>query len=138
MMDSDLVLSAAQPITATAVSTNVINGRTGGSAICEPLYFVVRVNAAITGPGTVDFQLQTSDAEGFGTSNVLFDSGPIAAAQLGVGYPFMGVQVPFGAKQYLRGNYVVTSGPMTGGSVDAYLVDAVTFQQIFGINSAWN
>lgn len=132
-------------ITVTAPSTNVIdllNPRDIGDGASPPMYLYVGVNAAFTagGAGTLQIQLQGSDdnvtfytyaesrafsiAELTPVGRVLvmaWPSVPVGTAAL-VGAPAL--------PRYLRLNYVVATGPMLTGSVNAQLVlDAQSTRQ---------
>lgn len=124
--------SAAQAVTATAASTDVIDlgplthGNTRRDiGAGEPLHFVVTAltTATASGAATVNFQLQTSDDNS--TWVTLYDSGAVALAGLAAGKQPVAVAVPRGVRRYLRANYVVGTGPLTAGSFFAGLVKDV-------------
>lgn len=126
--------SNAQAVTATAVSTDVIDLGPLDSAGApnantrrdigqgEPLTFFAHVRAAFTagGAGTLNIQLQTSDDNS--TYVTLYDSGALALAALTAGARAVAIAVPRGVRRYLRVNYVVGTGPMLTGTIDAGLV----------------
>lgn len=136
LLDQETYLSEAQVITSSKPSTNVFDGKTQGTAYLSPLYFVSRVAVPFSGTGTVSIQLQTASDEAF-TSPKTFDLGTFTVAQLTSGFPVKGVLIPLGTLRYLRANYVVAGGTITGGALDTFLVDNVTFQEIYGKNY-WN
>ncbi|WP_312388579.1 Bbp16 family capsid cement protein [Stutzerimonas nitrititolerans] len=124
--------SAAQAVTATAASTDVIDlgplthGNTRRDiGAGEPIHLVVAAltTATAAGEATVNFQLQTSDDNS--TWVTLYDSGAVALAGLSAGKQPVAVAVPRGVRRYLRVNYVVGTGPLTAGSFFAGLVKDV-------------
>lgn len=123
--------SAAQVITATAVSTNVIDlGPLSGTNTVrdigqgEPVQLSVRVGStALAGGTSLQAVLQTSLAEGSGYTDLL--AGPVVpVASLGAGAKIFEGPVPTGVQRYLRMNYVVV-GPFTSGNVNAGLVETL-------------
>lgn len=120
--DKLLELSAAQVVTTSAASTNVINQGVG-SALGPEAYIVCQVRAAVTAAGaaTVNFVVQTSVDEAFTSPIVLFDSGAIGKAALGANTEVFKLKFPNGSKQYIRGFYTVGTGPLTAGSFDLFI-----------------
>lgn len=123
--------SAAQVITATAVSTNVIDlGPLSGTNTVrdigqgEPVQLSVRVGStALAGGTSIQAVLETSLAEGSGYTTLM--SGPVVpVASLGAGAKIFEGPVPTGVQRYLRINYVVV-GPFTSGNVNAGLVETL-------------
>lgn len=121
--DNDLIMSAAQAVTSSAASTNIIDQTKAGDAIGEQLMLVIRSIAAATAAGaaTVNFVLQTSTDSAFTTPITLWDSGSIAKTALTANTIQAKVAIPLGAKQYLRVYYTVGTGPLTAGTFDAFL-----------------
>ncbi|WP_095110436.1 Bbp16 family capsid cement protein [Pseudomonas sp. Irchel 3E20] len=124
--------SNAQVVTATAASTDVLDlgplthGNTRRDiGAGEPIYLVVAAltAAAAAGAATTNIQLQTSDNNS--TWVTLFDSGPLALADLPAGARPVQVAVPRGVRRYLRVNYLIGTGPLTAGSFWAGLVKDV-------------
>lgn len=124
--------SAAQVISATAVSTNVIDlGPLGGNNTVrdigqgEPVQLTVRVGStAMAGGTSIQAVLETSLSEGSGYTTLL--AGPVVPlASLTAGAKIFEGPVPTGVQRYLRMNYVVV-GPFTGSSnVNAGLVETL-------------
>lgn len=122
ILDSLLKLSDAQALTATAVSTNVIdlsNDRVVG--IGEPMALVVTVGVAAdftTGDETYQFELQTDDNEGFSSATSI-GSVVVPASALTAGDK---VVIPLGHanQQYLRANYTL-GGTTPSATVDAFI-----------------
>lgn len=135
LLQFDPSLSA---ITVTRVSTNTIdllNQRDIGDGASPPMLLAVGVNAAFTagGAATLVIQLQgSSDNTNWFTyaetrAFSIAELTPIgrlvvlAWPAVPVGTPGTG-NVAGAAPRYLRLNYVVATGPMTAGSVNAQLV----------------
>lgn len=116
--------SHKQAVSATAVSQNVLDmGVDRDLAVGTELEVVAVPGTAdgsdITGSGTVQVVLQTSDTENFSTVKVLGQSAAMTAADLNAGA--CGMKLPYGGQRYLRLNYVVT-GTVTGLMMTAGVV----------------
>jgi len=128
ILDKTLELSLAQAVTATALSTNVIDmasARNIGAG--EDLFLYIRVGAAATAAGaaTVSFQLQTDSSPAMGTAVTVLDSGAIAKASLGANTALK-FRLPSSAfKQYLALNYLIATGPLTAGDFSAWICSDV-------------
>ena len=120
-IDSQAQLSDGQALTTgIIVSTNVYD--TGAAADIAPGYpvkFFVTATAAFAGGNWVQATLETSaDNSTFST----LASGPVVAlADLKAGKQIAVINVPHGAKRYLRASYLA-SGTFTAGKVHASLV----------------
>jgi len=128
--DANLQLSAAQPVTVTAPSTNVIDlgavVRDMGKG--ERLVVDIRVGvaAAAAGAATVTFQLQVADDAGFTTNVQLIsqsDAIPKASLVAGASVPItIDKADPYVGRRFFRLNYVVATGPLTAGTFNASIV----------------
>jgi hypothetical protein len=127
--DAQLELSVAQAVTVTAASTNYIDQTAAGDAIGtgSTMYLVVRVGTAATATGaaTVTFDLRTDSDPAFGTETTLFSSGAIGKASLTANTWIVRVALPLGLKQYSRLYYTVATGPLTAGTFDAFITNAL-------------
>jgi len=124
--DAFLQLSAAQVVTATAVSTNTIDlseARDMGAG--KDLYatFTVDVSAAAAGAATVQFQVISSAAANLGTPTVLVTTNPIGKAELPAGRLPIQLAIPASilaaqpiGQRYLGVQYEVATGPLNAGS----------------------
>lgn len=128
-LDAQTEMSAAQAVTATAVSTNVIDltplksaKRNVGAG--QPLFVVIHVPeaAAAVGAATVNFQIVTDDNAALSSPTVLYDSGSIAKTALTLNREPIVIAIPDGAEKYLAMNYVVGTGPLTAGKFSARVV----------------
>lgn len=132
------IFSDDQAVTATAVSTNVIdlgvrgtpfgavaalNGDVGkGNEI--PL--LVQVTAAFATLTSLTVTLETSANADLSASTVLYSSGAIAAADLVAGKLLAPRVLPDGAVgRYLGLRYTVAGDPATAGTITAGIVDGV-------------
>ena len=131
IIDKSLQVSAGQAITVTAPSTDVIDagatksasiGRDIGSG--EPLYLEVSVATTMTGAGTMTIALQDS-ADNSSFADVLALPA-IAVAALTAGKTYY-LPLPAGMRRYIRANYTITSGPFTGGTLNAQIVNGMNF-----------
>jgi len=132
MQDAFLQFSAAQAVTASAASTNVVDlGIARDLGKGEGMQVDIRANTACTAAGaaTVTFQIQQADDAGF-TSNVQTlaqtDAIPIASLTAGASIPMkIDRTSPYPARRYLRLYYSVATGPLTAGSFTAGIVKDV-------------
>ena len=128
ILDQNLIVSNAQAVTASAVSTDTIDlsvARDIGEG--EELFMHFNVGTAVTAAGaaTVDFQIIGSTASNLGSPVVLGTSGPIAKATLVAGARIavkMNPQIASTGLRYIGANYVVATGPLTAGTFTAAIV----------------
>ena len=129
-IDKLLQVSAAQVVTATAVSTDVIDfGQASPDiGIVGPggLYMVVTVSeaAAAAGAATVTISVQDSaDNSSFADVAV---TAAIPKASLPAGAQVV-IPMPTKMRRYCRVNYAIATGPLTAGKFSAQVVAG--FQQ---------
>lgn len=126
LFDNDLIFSEAQAVTATAASTVIDCGQailTTGLNGGMNLFAVALATTDFTGSGTIDVQLQHSDASG-GTFTTVASSGPIVATDIAA----VKIPMPLAHKRYLRLNYVV-SGTVATGKITAGITTSCDAQQ---------
>lgn len=126
LIDKQLLVSEAQAVTASAVSTNVIDlsayRNVGVGKDIEAALFVDEA-ATAAGAATVDFEIQTDDNAGFSTPTTVFKVSAVPKASIVPGYnPFAGFKLPAGVERYLRFNYTVATGPLTAGKFTGGLI----------------
>lgn len=120
ILDKLLTFSNAQAVTATAVSTNVVDlGVDRDIGVGEPVYFAVQVGTGFAGLTSLNVALQTSADNSTWTD--LATSGAIPVASLTAGAQPVRMVVPSSTKRYLRVNYTV-AGTGTAGTVTASLL----------------
>lgn len=134
ILDALLQLSAAQAVTASAVSTNTIDlsqNRDMGGA--RDLYAVITVDeaAAAAGAATVQFQVISSAAANLGSPTILGQTDAIAKTELTVGRKPIVVPIPPAilnaqpiGQRYLGLQYTVGTGPLTAGKFTCYISDS--------------
>jgi hypothetical protein len=132
ILDSQLSLSRAQSIAAAAgdvVSTDIYDtGAAADAGIGEELYLHIATGTAVTsgGSATVQFVLQTSPVENFGSGVVEF---PLTAARALAALTANTVQyrgrLPIGLLRYVRLVYRIATATTTAGTANAFLVHGV-------------
>lgn len=125
IMDSTLLFSEDQAITATAVSTNVIDlgvDRDIKKGMDLELLLAVTTAFAAAGAATLTVTVQTDDNEAFASPTVLATSAAIPVADLVAGAQPFPISVPGPTNRYLRLNYTVATGPFTAGNMTASIV----------------
>lgn len=137
MKDNLLKLSAAQAVTATAVSTNTIDlsvARDIGPG--EQIYANITVDVAATAAGaaTVTFEVITSASADLSTPTVVAATGAVGKADLTIGRDPINIAIPPHISQekgqrYIGVRYTVATGPLTAGSFTCYLSNSVDHKQ---------
>lgn len=134
LMDKQNEFSAAQAVTASAISTNVIDLTLGQSGLTtidiangEPIFLYIQVDTAVTqtGSGTVTFSLESDSTANLATSaTVHWTSSAIAKATLVAGYEVARLAIPLGAyERYLGVRYTVSETLLTGAFTAALVKD---------------
>lgn len=131
VLDSALLFSEAQAVKASAVSTDVLDlgplypgNDVRDIGVGTPVEFFVQVGkeAKTGGEGTtVKISLQTAKSSNFSEATEVLQSGELPVATLKSGYRYAAA-LPQGIQRYLRVNYTVDKGPLTGGEFTAGLV----------------
>jgi hypothetical protein len=143
-VDTQNTFSDAQAVTATAISTNVIDlvslGIGAGTNIGpntvldigngEPIYLVVSTAVAVTDAGsdaTLVITLESSASSALGSPTVHFTSATLPFASFATaGTQFVAVALPMdNYSRYLGVRYTVAAGPLTAGAFDAFLTTDV-------------
>lgn len=128
IFDKTTLLSDQQAITATAVSTNVINLGPIATGIVrdigkgKPIPLLVQVTEAFlaAGAATLTVTLETDSVENFASPKVVWTSPAIGKADLIAGRVIIPEYIPRGVDElYFRLNYTVATGPMTAGKITA-------------------
>ncbi len=130
--DALLQLSAAQAVTATAVSTNTIDlgvARDVGNGEAMEIDITVDVTATAAGAATVNFQFISSAAANLSSPTIIVQTDAIPIANLAAGRkpirlvlsPQVLNALPIG-QRYIGLQYTVGTGPLTAGSFTANVV----------------
>lgn len=123
ILDKEALFSDDQAITATAVSTNVVDlGASRDIGKGTPVPLLIQVTEDFATLTDLTATVETSDSEDFSSSDTLATSGAIAAADLLAGYQFPVQYMPIGVKRYVRINYTVGGTNATAGTVTAGIV----------------
>jgi hypothetical protein len=125
LFDAKLLMSSAQAITASAVSTDTIDrGDTKDVGRAGDIPIVVQVVEAFNTLTSLTVELQTDDNSGFATPRSLF-SVVVPLADLKLGYQLPVITLPQKTERFLRLNYTVTGTNPTLGKVTAGVVAGV-------------
>lgn len=126
IFDQTNLLSDAQAITDTAVSTNVIDlgplqiVRDIGKGKPIPLLIQVVEGFAAADAATLTVALQVDNDEAFGSPKTVWQSTALPLADLVPGKVVVPEYVTRGTdERYMRLNYTVGTGPMTAGKITA-------------------
>lgn len=147
-LDSRLEFSDGQAVTATAISTNVvdlISNASGKNPVRdigtgEDVYLVVITRTAATDSGsdaTLAVSLESDSTENLATSpTVHFTTGTLAfGAFSAAGTVLAAVKLPSGNyERYLGVRYTVAAGPLTAGNFDAFLTTDVDAWRAYARN----
>lgn len=123
IIDAQLLFSDSQALTATAVSTNVIDLSSDRNVgIGKPLAIVIVVDVALdrtTGDETYAVTLQTDDNAAFSSAATV--TGPVSLLQYTVGSRFV-IAIPpnIDTERYLRLNYTL-GGTTPTGTLTAFI-----------------
>lgn len=147
-IDKQAEFSDAQAVTATAISTNVmdlISNASGKNPLRDigtgqDVYLVILTQAAATDTGsdaTLAITLESDSTENLATSpTVHFSTGTLAFAAFSpVGTVLAAVKLPNGSyERYLGVRYTVGAGPLTAGAFDAFLTTDVQAWRAYARN----
>lgn len=145
IMDRQLQFSDSQAVTATAISTDVVDlgddvttRNIGGT---NPLYLVLQTDVLATDSGsdaTLAVTLESDSTANLATSATVHAStGTMAFGTFSpAGTTFAVLPLPFGQyERFLGVRYTVGSGPLTAGAFSAFLTRDPQFWQIFQANN---
>lgn len=147
-VDKQAEFSDGQAVTATAISTNVmdlISNSSGKNALRDigtgqDVYLVVMTTVAATDTGsdaTLAVTLESDSTADLATSaTVHFSTGTLAFAAFSpAGTVLAAVKLPKGEyERYLGVRYTVASGPLTAGNFDAFLTTDVDAWRAYARN----
>lgn len=139
ILDSNLIFSEDQAVTATAISENVIQLPANGTPAYEAsavtrelgkgneLPLLIQVTEDFATLTSLTITVETSAAAGLTSSTVLASSGAIAVADLVAGYrpSFTRVWPDGDLLEYIGLRYTVTGSNATAGKISAALATEV-------------
>lgn len=147
-IDKQAEFSDAQAVTATAISTNVmdlISNASGKNPLRDvgtgqDVYLVITTQAAATddlSDATLTVTLESDSTQNLATSPTThFSTGTLAFAAFSpVGTVLAAVKLPAGSyERYLGVRYTVGAGPLTAGAFDAFLTTDVQAWRAYARN----
>lgn len=143
MLDSEIIFSAAQAVTATGdtASTNVYdsggaNGQGDMGQTGENLWFNVVVNTTATSGGSATVQAVLQDSADNTTFADVVIGKAIAVASVTAGSILLQVQPPPGMRECSRIVYRIGTAVLTAGKFDAYVSN--TIQRNIARNSGFS
>lgn len=123
-IDQNLVMSDAQAVTSTAVSTKSIDCtvalRNLGSG--EPVDVLVAIGTTFTAGGAATLTVALQDSADNSTFADVLVGPAIAVASLVAGFEAFRIRLPATLRRYIALNYTVATGPMTAGALTATLI----------------
>lgn len=124
IVDNNLYMSDAQVVTATAASTKSLDFATALRSIGsgEPIELVIQVAVAATASGAATVVFSLDDSADNSSFTVVAQTPAIGKATLVAGYEAFRFRLPAGLQRYIQVTYTVATGPLTGGSFNAYLL----------------
>lgn len=125
LLDQQALFSAAQAITATAASTNVIDtGSNKDVGKYGDIPLLIQVVEGFNNLTNLTVTVQTDDNSAFSSAaDVLSMTIPLASLVLGYKSPV--ITLPMKMERYIRLNYTVTGTAPTTGKVTAGIVGGV-------------
>lgn len=125
LLDQQALFSAAQAITATAASTNVIDtGSNKDVGKYGDIPLLIRVVEGFNNLTSLTVTVQTDDNSAFSSAaDVLSMTIPLASLVLGYKSPV--ITLPMKMERYIRLNYTVTGTAPTTGKVTAGITGGV-------------
>ena len=125
LLDQQALFSAAQAITATAASTNVIDtGSNKDVGKYGDIPLLIQVVEGFNNLTSLTVTVQTDDSSAFSSAaDVLSMTIPLASLVLGYKSPV--ITLPMKMERYIRLNYTVTGTAPTTGKVTAGITGGV-------------
>lgn len=120
LIDSTLMLSDKQAVTASAASENIIDQTAAGDAHRHAAV-VAQADEDFAGLSNLKISLQTCADSAF-ASPVELAAATFALADLKAGNALLKMALPSGALRYIRGYYTV-SGTGTAGKISLFITD---------------
>lgn len=145
LLDKQEEFSDSQAVTASVISTNVIDLTQGTANLTlidigqgESVQLVIQVDTTVTAAGaaTVVFSLESDSTADLATSaSTHWQSAAIGKATLVAGFEVARFKLPSGVpsnyERFLGVRYTVATGPLTAGAFSAFLVKDAQGNQHF-------
>lgn len=132
MLDSEIIFSAAQAVTATGdtPSTNVYdcggsNGQGDNGQTGENLWVNVTVNTPATSGGAATIQAVLQDSADDNTFADVASGPTVPVANATLGAVILQIQPPPGMREYWRIVYRIGTAVLTAGKFDAYVSNTI-------------
>lgn len=132
------VLSDAQALTASAISTNVLNLGSKGDALNEELWLIIRQGTLLNSSGdgatlTIDLRGSNVSAADITSTHTHHFPGPVLGTQVltfteanlasaGANSEIVKMRLPLGLPRWICLYYTVSGENFTSGTIDAFLV----------------
>ena len=113
--------SNEQAITATAISTNILDHGPGDVGPGQPIEVVVKVIEAFNTLTSLTIALETDGVEAFSSSEIIQQTKAVLLAELVAGYEFRFSILPAHLERYTALRYTVGGTDPTEGSITARL-----------------
>lgn len=143
MLDSEIIFSSAQAVTATGdtASTNVYdcggaNGQGDNGQTGENLWINAFVNTTATSGGSATIQAVFQDSADNATFADVVSGPAVAVASATAGTPLLQIQPPPGTREFWRIVYRIGTAVLTAGKFDAYVSN--TIQRNIARNSGFS
>jgi hypothetical protein len=146
-VDKQAEFSDSQAVTATAISTNVmdlVSNASGKNPIRDigtgqDVYLVVQTAVAATDAGndaTLAVTLESDDNVALTSATTHFSTGALAFAAFSpAGTVIAAIKLPSGNyERYLGVRYTVAAGPLTAGQFDAFLTTDINAYRAYARN----
>lgn len=131
LIDNNLILSSAQAVTATVVSTSYVDQAAQAEATGRALWIEFLINTTFTpNSATVRFEIECDNNTSFSSPQTLFMTGALADTLLVAGYRPARIRMPLGqggvgTERYIQARYTLT-GTGVAGKIDCRLVETVS------------
>lgn len=139
ILSANQLFSSDQAITATAVSTNVLDLGAPGTVLGapaaisrdiakgNPVPILIQVTEDFDNLTSLSVAVQTDSTDAFASATTVLTSPAVLLASLVAGYKFAIIWLPLGiTEQYVRLNYTVVGTAPTAGTITAGIAEIQT------------
>ena len=121
LMDSSLIMSDAQAITAAAAGSDYIDQGAAGSAIEEPCWWIVNISEAFNTLTSLTISLRCHEDSLFGTGVKTLIEKTVPLADLTLNANVIKLHIPPNVERYIQSYYTVTGTAPTTGKVTSFI-----------------